>query len=154
MYLIPWRRNKSFADDDFWAPFAPSARDWFQDLFERDFFAPERPLAFSPALNVVEDESAYRVSAELPGIDPKEVSITLENGVLTLRGEKKEENEKKEKNYHRVERRYGSFARSLALPAEVDGEKVSADYRNGVLEITLPKADTVKPKKIDVKVEK
>lgn len=159
MNLVPWRRNRSLADDDFWAPLAPFGRDWFRDfftsdIFPRDFFAPERPGAFSPALNVEEDENAYRISAELPGMDPKEVEVSLDNGVLTLRGEKKEESEKKERNYHRVERRYGSFTRSLALPAEVDGEKVSANYRNGVLEITLPKAETAKPKQIAVKVEK
>ena len=154
MYLVPWRRKRSVGNDDFWAPFAPSASDWFRDLFERDFFAPERPAAFCPALNVEEDESAYRVSAELPGVDPKDVEITLDHGVLTLRGEKKEDSEKKDKNYHRVERHYGCFTRSLALPVEVDGEKVAANYRNGVLEITLPKAEAAKPKQIAVKVDK
>ena len=103
---------------------------------------------------MAENDNAYIVTAELPGIDPKDIDISLEGNVLTLRGEKKEESEKKDKNYHRVERRYGSFVRSLTLPAEVNADKIEADYRNGLLEVTLPKSETVKPKKITVKAGK
>jgi len=155
MNLVPWKRTRTLADNDFCTPFFAPASRLFRDFFDEDFFALDRPLQFSPALDVEEDENAYRVTAELPGIDPKDVNITLESDVLTLRGVKMEEkSEKKDKNNHWTERRYGSFVRSLSLPVEVDGEKVSANYKNGVLEITLPKAEVSKPKQISVNVEK
>lgn len=152
MNLVPWKR-KRYDNDDFWAPYFPSPRDLFREFFDREpFFG--QGATFSPALDVAENDNAYIVTAELPGIDPKDIDISLEGNVLTLRGEKKEESEKKDKNYHRVERRYGSFVRSLTLPAEVNADKIEADYRNGLLEVTLPKSETVKPKKITVKAGK
>ena len=152
MNLVPWTKRKRWNDDPFWAPLSVSPRSLLQDFFDSDRVFPERS-EFSPALDVSEDENAYRLNAELPGVDPKDVHVTVESGVLTLRGEKKEESEKKEKNYHRLERRYGSFSRSLRFPVEVDAEKVEARYNNGVLEITVPKAESVKPKRIEVKVQ-
>jgi len=130
-------------NDDLWAPLAP--RDWLRDLFEDGWFTTERPARFSPPLDVSETEDAYKVTVELPAIDPKQIDLSLENGVLTLRGEKKEEKDEKEgENYHRIERHYGSFSRSLRFPADVDAGKVKADYRSGVLEITVPKTEPAK----------
>jgi len=91
------------------------------------------------------------ISAELPGIDIKDVDITLSDGLLTVKGEKKHEKEDKGEDYHRIERRYGSFNRSFRIPGKVDTDKVDANYKNGILKLTLPKAEESKTKKIEVK---
>jgi len=111
-------------------------------------------MGFNPALDVEEDEQEYRISADLPGVDPKDLNVSLESGVLTLSGEKKEESEKKDKNYHRIERSYGSFSRSLRFPNDVNADQVHAEFQNGVLRIRVPKAESSKPKRIEVRVEK
>ncbi len=92
------------------------------------------------------------VKADLPDVDPKNVSIQLENGTLTLKGERKFEEQNNNRGYHRLERSYGSFVRAFSLPDTVDGEKVKADYKNGVLTVTLPKKEVAKPKKISVEI--
>jgi len=84
-------------------------------------------------------------------MDKKDINISLSDGLLTITGEKKQEKEDKNENYHRVERRYGKFSRTMRLPSEVDTEKVDAIYKDGVLKITLPKSETVKPKKVKIK---
>jgi HSP20 family protein len=106
-----------------------------------------------PAIDMSEDEKAYKISAELPGIDAKDIDVSLTGDMLVLRGEKRREKEEKEKNDHFSERAYGSFLRAFDLPASVDRDKVAADFSNGVLTITLPKtAEAQKPqKKIAVK---
>jgi HSP20 family protein len=107
----------------------------------------------TPAIDMSEDEKAYKISAELPGIDAKDIDVSLSGDMLVLRGEKRQEKEEKDKNYHFSERTYGSFQRAFDLPASVDRNKVSADFSKGVLTITLPKTpEAQKPqKKIDVK---
>jgi HSP20 family protein len=112
------------------------------------------PFSFSaPAIDISEDEKMYKVSAELPGIDAKDIDVSVSGDTLVLRGEKRQEKEEKDKNYHFSERAYGSFQRSFQLPSTVDRDKVAADFSRGVLTITLPKtAEAQKPqKKIEIK---
>jgi HSP20 family protein len=107
----------------------------------------------TPAIDMNEDEKAYKISAELPGMDPKDIEVSMSGDTLVLRGEKRQEKEEKDKNYHFSERSYGSFQRAFELPASVDRDRVAADFAKGVLTITLPKrAEAQKPiKKIQVK---
>ena len=90
------------------------------------------------------------VKAELPGMEAKDIDVKLENNVLTLRGERHFEKEAKEENYHRIEREYGSFSRAFSLPVTVNAEKVTAEYKDGVLKIELPKKEEIKPKPIKI----
>jgi len=106
-----------------------------------------------PAVDVAETESDIVVKAEIPGIEPKDVDISITGDTLTLKGEKKEEKESTGKCYHRIESSYGSFKRVINLPASVDVDKVKAEGKNGLLEITLPKKEESETKKINVKVE-
>src|SRR5512143_2638451 len=106
--------------------------------------------AFVPPVDVYEDENSIQVRLEVPGIDEKDIDVCLENNVLTIRGERKFEKDEKEENFHRVERRYGSFTRSFTLPATVHAEDVQADYEKGVLKIRLAKRAEAKPKQIKV----
>ena len=132
--------------------FLPS-RDIFDHFFD-DWSVPSlfgEDKTWMPAFDITENEKEYIVTAELPGIDPKEIDVTLTDGILSVKGEKKEEKEDKEKDYHRVERRYGSFHRSFRIPGEVKSDKVDANFKDGVLRLTLPKAEEAKPKKIEVK---
>lgn len=103
------------------------------------------------AVDVSEDENNIVVKADLPGLKKEELQVSLENDVLTIRGERKSENEKKEKNYHRVERSYGVFERQIVLGSNIDESKVSASYKDGVLELTLPKSETSRTKRIEIK---
>jgi len=106
-----------------------------------------------PAVDIEEDENAYRLTADLPGIDPKDVQVTMENGVLTISGERKQEKSSGDgdSGYRRVERRYGSFVRRFTLPSDADADNISATGRNGTLEVVVPKSETAKPKRIEVK---
>ncbi len=106
-----------------------------------------------PSLDVSETKNDVVVKAELPGMDPKEIDISLADGILSIRGEKKQEKEEKEENYHLIERSYGSFVRSVRLPREVQSDKISASYKNGILKVTLPKSEEAKKKEIKIKVE-
>lgn len=133
------KRPTSIADmmEDFWRrPFA--AFPFFKGEIEY------------PAVDVSETDKEIAVTAELPGIEPKDVEITLDKGLLTIRGEKKFEEEEKKENYHRIERSYGSFTRSISLPAEVDESKVKAKFDKGVLNVTMQKSKTAKTKKIPI----
>jgi HSP20 family protein len=105
----------------------------------------------SLALDVAEKDDAYVVKASVPGINPEDVEITLTDNVLTIRGETKADNDIKQENYHLRERRFGAFMRSVTLPNAVDADKIEAVNENGVLTLTLPKAESVKPRKIEVK---
>lgn len=105
-----------------------------------------------PPVDLAETTDQVVVKTEVPGVDPKEINISIQDNTLLIKGEKKEEKEEKGKNYYRMERRYGNFSRSIALPASVDTNKISAECKNGVLEITLQKKEEVKPKQISVKV--
>src|SRR5262245_32741118 len=107
---------------------------------------------FSPAVDVQETDREYIVKADLPDVKKEDVKVGIEDGVLTLEGERKQEKEEKNKKFHRVERTYGKFVRRLALPLEVDALKVAAEFKDGVLHVRLPKAESVKPRAIAVKV--
>jgi HSP20 family protein len=108
---------------------------------------------WTPAVDIAERDDEYLVKVELPGVSKDDVKITLESNILTIRGEKKQEKETKKENYHRVERSYGSFQRSFTLPTTVKNEKIDATYKEGVLMVSLPKAEEAKPKQIEVKVK-
>lgn len=117
-------------------------------------FFPRRPTdifeSWYPAVDIVENEVI--VKAELPGLKQEDVKVSLNNDLLTIKGEKKQEKEEEGKNFHRIERSYGSFNRSFTLPSKVKADKVKAAYKNGILEITLPKSDEIKPKEITINV--
>jgi HSP20 family protein len=110
--------------------------------------------SWAPAVDIYEQEGNIVLKAELPGVDAKNVDIHVENNVLTLRGERKFDHEVKRDNYHRVERAYGTFARSFTLPNVVDTERINAEYKDGVLRVTLPKKEEAKPKQISISVAK
>ena len=135
-----------------YSPFR-SDLDVFQDSISRLFSEPtSRP--WSPAVDIYESENELVFKADIPDIDPKEVGIQLENGTLTLKGERKFEQEKTTKGFHRIERGYGAFTRAFSLPDTVDAEKVKADYKSGVLTVTVPKKEVAKPKTINVEISK
>jgi HSP20 family protein len=107
---------------------------------------------WTPLADITEDDKEYLIKAELPDVRKEDVKVTVENGMLTISGERKFEKEEKNKKYHRVERAYGSFVRSFTLPEDADASKVKAEFRDGVLTVHLPKSERAKPKQIDVKV--
>src|SRR4030067_3400403 len=112
-----------------------------------------RTGTWSPAVDVSEDGENLYFTVEVPGMSKEEVKITLQDNILTIRGEKKQETEKKDANYYRVERSYGSFTRSFSLPTGVVPDKIKAQYQDGLLKISLPKAEQVKPKEIPIAME-
>ena len=128
-----------------------------RNLFDRFFDDWDLPSVFSgedewiPAFDISENDKEYVVSAELPGIDIKDVDITISDGILSVKGEKKHETEDKGENYHRIERHYGSFHRSFRIPGRVESDKVDASYKDGILKVLLPKAEGTETKKIDIK---
>jgi len=105
---------------------------------------------WSPTADIYETDNDLILQADLPGIDPKQIDVRVENNMLTIRGERCFEPKVKQENFHRVERSYGTFSRSFTLTTAVDSEKVQANYKNGVLSITLPKAEQAKPKRIQI----
>jgi HSP20 family protein len=108
--------------------------------------------SWTPSIDVIETDDSIKLKAELAGMDPKDISIEVQDNVLTVSGERRFQEEVKEDKYYRIERRYGSFSRSLALPQTVNEEGIEAKYENGVLEVVVPKAEVAKPKKITVAV--
>jgi HSP20 family protein len=144
-----------------WEPFRElvTSQDAFNRLFNETVsrFFDTSELAtrtWTPAVDIYETDHDVVLKAELPGIDPKDVEVRVEDGSLYLKGERKFEKEVKEQNYHRVERSYGSFVRSFPLPASVDADKAQAEYKHGVLTLTLPKREEAKPKTIKINVSK
>ena len=107
---------------------------------------------WSPLVDITEDEKEYLIKADLPEVKKEDVKLTVQDDVMSISGERKYEKEEKGKKYHRVERAYGSFMRSFTLPEDADGSKVSAEYKDGVLKVHLPKSEKAKPKSIEVKV--
>lgn len=107
---------------------------------------------WSPAVDITEDDQSYVIKAELPEVKKEDVRVTLENGVLTLTGERKLEKEEKGRKYHRIERAYGTFSRSFALPENIDAGRVTAAFKDGMLTVTVAKSENAKPKQIEVKV--
>jgi HSP20 family protein len=127
-------------------------------LFERFFepgWPPELPTIgeWAPSLDVSETKDSVVVKMEVPGIEAKDISVSLQENGLTVKGEKKQETADKDERYHRVERSYGAFTRTVRLPAAVDGSKVAAGFKNGLLTVTLPKAAGAKDTTIPVKAE-
>lgn len=141
-----------------WRPFGmlSSLQKDINRLFE-DFWPIRREEGeegmIMPAVDVSEDKDNVYVVADLPGVDEKNIKLNFQDGILVLTGEKQEEKETKGKNFHRVERSYGSFSRSISLPSHIDAAKAAAKFRNGVLQVTLPKKEEAKPREISIKVE-
>ena len=119
-------------------------------FFGKGLEAPMSTTTWNPLVDIFENDNEVVIKAELPGMNAKDIEVRLENNVLTLKGDRHFEKETKDENYHRVEREYGTFSRSFALPTAVNGEKVTAEYKDGVLKIVLPKAEETKPKPIKV----
>jgi HSP20 family protein len=107
---------------------------------------------WTPTVDISETGGEYQINAEIPDVKKEDVKVTLEDGVLTIQGERKQQKEEKGKKYHRVERSYGSFVRSFSLPDVIDEEKIKAEFKDGVLNLHLPKSEKAKPKAIEVKV--
>ncbi len=130
------------------------------DLFDRCFNDLPLPSLFSegkvlsPAFDISETEKEYVITGEIPGIDVKELDVTLLDGILTVKGEKKQEKEEKDEDYHQVERHYGSFERSFRIPEKVKADELEATYKDGILKIFLPKSEASEVKKIEVKEKK
>jgi HSP20 family protein len=117
--------------------------DWSPELLDKE-------RAWVPAFDISENDKEYTLTAELPGIDAKDLDITLSDGILTVKGEKKQEKEDKGENYHRIERSYGSFQRSFHIPEKVKTEKVDANFKDGILKLILEKDEKSETKKITV----
>jgi HSP20 family protein len=147
MNLVPWRLGRRDV-----RPFSWDAGDFdriVNDMW-RGFGLEAGGVAFAPRVDVYEDEGAYRITAELPGLEEKDFEVHLEGELLTIRGEKREKHEEERKGYRHVETVSGSFERRFQLPAEVDAEKIAASFKNGVLTVTLPKAEVARPRTISV----
>ena len=132
-----------------------SLQDHFNRLFEptREGQADNSALtSWAPAVDIYENENELVIKADLPDIDEKDLDVRVENNTLTVRGERKFEQEVKEENYLRVERAYGSFSRSFSLPSSVNTEAIKAEYKNGVLTVALPKRAESKPKQVKINV--
>ncbi len=141
-----------------WDPFREmvSLREAMDSLFENALITPfgggqqGSQSAYLP-LDVTENEDNFVVKASLPGVNPEDIDVTVNGDVLTIKGEIKQEQENQNERYHLRERRWGSFSRSVSLPTQIKTDAVQAEYQNGVLTLTLPKADDVKPKRIAIK---
>ncbi len=146
MYLVKYnRRNDALNNNpmsrlfnDFW-----NATEWPHNLEEDS-------TVWSPRIDVEENENEYQVYADVPGLNKKDVSISLEDGVLTIKGERKREEKKEEQNKSYMERNYGNFSRSFTLPTKVDENKIAANLKDGVLSVSLPKAEETKPREIAI----
>jgi HSP20 family protein len=125
----------------------------FEDAVTRMMSEPRSNRPWSPSVDVYETQDALTLKADLPDVKVEDIDVRVENQNLTLRGERKFEKEENLKGYHRIERSYGEFVRSFAVPSTVDTEKVQADYKNGVLTITLPKKEAAKPRQVKVAVQ-
>lgn len=126
------------------------------DRFFEDFFGGMPPSAigradFAPALDITENEGAILIRAEVPGVDPKDITVTFERNVLTVSGEKKAEEKTENDRFHRIERRYGRFVRQVEFNTPVDSDKIDAAFKNGVLTVTLPKHEKARVRTIEVK---
>lgn len=148
--LIPWRESHVMEE----------ARKEFDDMVRR-LFAPlaegegnGRITTWSPHVDLVENDKSVVVKADIPGVDPKDIEITVADGMLTIKGEKKEEREEKKQNYHRTERFVGQFHRQLSLPTGIDESNVTASTAKGVITITIPKKPGAQPKKIAIQEAK
>lgn len=136
--------HRGFAD------FQTEMNSLFDHAFGRHGWGEMFETSQDPALDVFEEGNRYHVHVDLPGMKRDDIAITLEGGTLTITGEKKRENETNEEDYYRAERSYGKFSRSLTLPASVDANKIEATYKDGVLEVLIPKTEEARPKQIKI----
>ena len=144
--LMPWRQQKDLDR------FKGEIDRMFNEFFDwHTFQGSIDGSEWMPAVDISETGREVIVNAELPGMDPKDIDISLNGRLLTIKGERKQEHEEKDKNYHRVERRYGAFTRAFELPADVEADKVEARYKKGVLKLKLRKTREASVKKIEVK---
>lgn len=153
MRLVPWREKETglglFSDlEDF-----QREMNRLFDVTLRNPKAGNGKSMIVPAVDIIDEKDQIKVKAELPGMKKEEIEVNLEDDILSIKGEKKEEKEIKEKDYMRSERYYGAFNRSFSLPATVDAQKVNASYKDGILEITLTKKEGAKPKQIKVDIK-
>ena len=146
MELIRWNPRRDFFN------WPVRMNRLFEDFFQPTVFSGEEtaPWNWQPTADLYETDNQFVITAELPGVDKKDIGVDVKGRVLTLSGERSSENEVKEKNYHHEERIYGKFERSFTLPADVDPDKVKADYKDGILKIEIPKPEGRKPKQITV----
>jgi len=149
MDIIPWR------------PFGGELSSFRQEMDKLwDRFFGEMPLTrritgeWWPTVDVSETKDNFVIKAELPGMDDKDVSVTISGDVLTIKGEKNKEEEEKDEHHYRAERYYGSFERSFQLPSSVKADKIEADFEKGILKVTLPKVEEAKKKEVKIKVKK
>ncbi len=151
MTLIRWNPMKDLATEIF------DLQREINRIFDRFFHGFEdeevRLVSWSPRVDISETDDEYIVRAEVPGVSKDDIKITIKDNILVISGEKKQEKETKKENYHRIERVYGSFARSFSLPGTVKVDKVEAKFKDGVLTIKLPKVEEAKPKEIEIKVD-
>lgn len=157
--MVPWRRRAMSGRREEENPFLSLQREMSQvmDRFSRflggsELAEREEPWQFLPSVDVSENDKEIQVSAELPGMDEKDIDVSLSGNNLVIRGEKKSEKEEKDKQYYRKESSYGAFHRSIPLPTEVEEEKIEATFKKGVLKIVLPKSPEARKarKKIDI----
>lgn len=147
MLPVTWRRSSA---PSVWNEVLGGRRE-FDRFFDRFFTVAPSMSVWSPAVDVHETDDGLSLSVELPGLKPEDVDVTVENGALTISGEKKDEYTDENGTGRIYERTYGRFERSFSLPRGVDAENVTADFENGVLKVVLPKADAAKPRKVKVK---
>ncbi|NWG02451.1 MAG: Hsp20/alpha crystallin family protein [Syntrophaceae bacterium] len=151
--LTVWRPFRELVPFDFDQMKREMDRLW-DSFFERGMRRrTEEAGEWYPSLDVAETKNDIVIKAEVPGMEPKDIDISLSDGILTVKGEKKREREEKEEDYHLIERSYGSFARSVQLPKGIQSDKINASYKNGVLKVVLPKSEEAKKKEIKIKVE-
>lgn len=148
--LVPWRKqqrrdvSRVYRESD----------DLFNRFFGRDFAVPGDPLRkglWFPTADILEDKKKITLKAEIPGVEAKDIDVSIDGRRLTIKGEKKHEKEEAVENYHRMESAYGVFSRTIELPAEVDSQKIDASYKRGVLKIVLKKTKEAQSKKIQVR---
>jgi HSP20 family protein len=125
----------------------------FEDAVTRLMTEPRASRPWSPSVDILETEDALTVRADLPGVKIEDIDIRVENQTLTISGSRKFEKDESVKGYHRIERSYGEFVRSFAVPSTVDTDKVAADYKNGVLTVTMPRKESAKPRQVKVTVQ-
>lgn len=140
-----------------WDPWTDmlSLREAMNQLMEESYVRPDATrggTSFVPALDVSETQDAFLVEAAVPGLKPEDLEITVENSVLTIKGETRQDSAAKERNFHRIERRFGSFQRTIGLPKSVQADAIKATLEQGVLKLEIPKAEEIKPRKISVNV--
>ncbi len=139
-----------------WDPFKElqALQDRIDQLFEESLRGRELAAAtWTPAVDIYETDDAIVLEAELPGMNEKDIEIKVEDNVLTIRGERKFEEERKEENYYRMERFYGAFQRSFTLPPNIKTDKIKAEYKKGILKVIMPKKEQAKPKQIKIEVK-